>query len=336
MKHLVYRTISRWLVALAVLIISNSALFTGPDSAQAQATVNGRLTPLLECVSKQGNGTFIAYFGYNNRNAVVITLPLGGKNKFTPDPLDRGQPTTFQPGRIVNAFTVTWNGSDLTWALKGPDGEKRTTTANAHSRACAPTPTPIPPTNTPTNTPAPPTDTSTPTPIPPTDTPTNTPVPPTDTPTNTPVPPTDTPTPTPIPPTDTPTNTPVPPTDTPTNTPVPTTPIQTSIQIISAPANLNVQCAGPWNFTFSVLAADASQGPPTGTLGIICSPAASCPFGFGIFNAPGPGTFSISSFGDAAGDTITLDYYYTPADPTVFASSSQSNSYLILDEPCAP
>jgi hypothetical protein len=136
--------------------------------------------------------------------------------------------------------------------------------------------------------------------------------------------------PTPVPPAPTP----VPPTPTPV--PPPAAPIQTDIQIISAPGGLiNVQCPGPWNFTFSVLAADPSQGAPTGRLRISCSPLGICPIGFGVgTNAPGPGTISIPSFSESVGETLTLTYYYTPADPTRFTPSSKITTHTVVDEIC--
>jgi hypothetical protein len=185
-----------------------------------------RVGPVLECVRDNGGGSFTAFFGYNNLSGAVQSIPVGGANRFSPSPENRGQPTSFQPGRHANVFSVTWNGDNLVWSLN-LNGQGGTSTANRNSTRCAgqqPTAsnTPLPPTNTPTSTPVPPTNT-------PTQTPSNTPVPPTNTPTqtpsNTPVPPTATPSNTPVPPTSTPTpsNTPVPPTATPSNTPVPPT-----------------------------------------------------------------------------------------------------------------
>lgn len=97
------------------------------------------ISPVLECVKNNGNGSFNARFGYLNRNSTVVTVPVGTNNRFSPDPQDRGQVAAFQPGRIVGAFEVTWPGSgNLVWTLKGPDNQNRTATASATSQACAP------------------------------------------------------------------------------------------------------------------------------------------------------------------------------------------------------
>lgn len=45
------------------------------------------------------DGTFTLVFGYHNANPVAVDIPAGADNGFTPGPADRGQPTTFLPGR---------------------------------------------------------------------------------------------------------------------------------------------------------------------------------------------------------------------------------------------
>jgi hypothetical protein len=104
-----------------------SATFKTPTAA---------VRPLLECVTNNGNGTYTAYFGYLNDNPAPITIAVGTKNKFTPSPQNRGQPTVFQPGRIQNAFSVVFDENNLVWYLKGPDGLGRTATASRNSAPC--------------------------------------------------------------------------------------------------------------------------------------------------------------------------------------------------------
>jgi hypothetical protein len=116
--------------------------------------------PILECVVNNGDGDYTALFGYYNENAEAVVVPIGPTNKFSPAPQDRGQPTTFQPGRTPTwphaAFGVIFEGSDLVWTLNG-----RTATASSASRLCPNTPTSTPeptetytpsPANTPTRT----------------------------------------------------------------------------------------------------------------------------------------------------------------------------------------
>ncbi len=93
--------------------------------------------PVLECVVETGANSFTARFGYLNENDEAVAIPVGPDNKFSPDPQDRGQPTTFQPGRVVDAFRVDFDGGLLVWTLAGPDGSRRTATASSGSQRCA-------------------------------------------------------------------------------------------------------------------------------------------------------------------------------------------------------
>jgi hypothetical protein len=96
--------------------------------------------PILECVVENGPGDFVAHFGHLNENPVPITIPVGPDNRFSPAPVDRGQTTTFPPGRSgfypAAAFQVPFDGSPLTWTLGSPDGTTRSTTASAASARC--------------------------------------------------------------------------------------------------------------------------------------------------------------------------------------------------------
>jgi hypothetical protein len=99
--------------------------------------LNAAISPVLECVVANGDGSYTAWFGYNNRNTADVSVPVGSNNRFTPNPIDRGQTTLFEPGRKVRTFSVTWGGGNLVWSLKGPDGKNRTSTASPSSKRCA-------------------------------------------------------------------------------------------------------------------------------------------------------------------------------------------------------
>jgi len=79
--------------------------------------------PTLENVVDNGDGTFTAYFGYESSNTVSVYVPVGPENMFVPEPVDRGQPTTFHPGgtdkHAQSVFTVTFKGGTLKWMLMG-------------------------------------------------------------------------------------------------------------------------------------------------------------------------------------------------------------------------
>jgi hypothetical protein len=94
---------------------------TAAPAAIAQGGV--QVWPILENVVDNGDGTFTAYFGYENKGATAVTIRIGPDNQFTPAPASRGQPTTFAPGRSAPfpqaAFSVVFQGGTLTWTLKG-------------------------------------------------------------------------------------------------------------------------------------------------------------------------------------------------------------------------
>lgn len=103
---------------------------------EGSAPPDKAVRPVLECVVDNGGGNYTAWFGYKNENAVAVNIPVGNNNKFHPTPQDRGQPTAFQPGRKQKVFSVPFNGANLVWSLKGPDGQNRTSTASSGSRRC--------------------------------------------------------------------------------------------------------------------------------------------------------------------------------------------------------
>ncbi len=119
----------------ATAIGQTTVTITAPVATPAQV-----LRPILECVRDNGNGTYTAYFGYKSDWNAPLSVPIGANNKFTPNPQDRGQPTTFQPGRTAfypnAAFSVLFDGNNLVWSLKSPDGSTRTSTASRNATRC--------------------------------------------------------------------------------------------------------------------------------------------------------------------------------------------------------
>ncbi len=114
------------------------------------------LRPILECVVRHSPNSYTAYFGFKNESDQALTIEHGPGNSFSPWPQDRGQPTTFPRGRSPYypsaAFSVPFNGSSLTWTLRGPGHHTRSVTARSSSPRCQALPNPTP---TPTATPAP-------------------------------------------------------------------------------------------------------------------------------------------------------------------------------------
>ena len=111
--------------------VSDNTLNSDTLIYKVVSTLPQPVRPVLECVTNNGDGTYTAFFGYKNENSVSVYIPVGSKNKFTPNPQDRGQTRVFKPGRQIKVYTVNFNGSNLVWTLNG-----RTSTASANSAPC--------------------------------------------------------------------------------------------------------------------------------------------------------------------------------------------------------
>ena len=98
--------------------------------------------PLLECVSDNGDSSYTAYFGYNSEYTDSVDISVGPNNKFSPNPQDRGQVTTFSPGQTdpypQYAFSTVFFEKKITWTIKAPDGknQKVDATSDGSSPAC--------------------------------------------------------------------------------------------------------------------------------------------------------------------------------------------------------
>ena len=95
-----------------------------------------KLTPELDCVAKNADGNYTAYFGYDNKNAVSLDIPKGPRNSL---PLDVNglRPTHFRPGSHDFAVGVDFKKNQTVTYSLDPDSSPRTTLyANKHSKAC--------------------------------------------------------------------------------------------------------------------------------------------------------------------------------------------------------
>jgi hypothetical protein len=100
--------------AALVAVIALIGLVTVPGAASAAGTV----TPLLDCIVKNGDGSWTAVLGYRNTTRSAVTIPVGADNQVTPAPYGDPQPTVFEPGVHRGAFTVTVErGAGLVWHL---------------------------------------------------------------------------------------------------------------------------------------------------------------------------------------------------------------------------
>ncbi len=73
--------------------------------------------PIVECISRNKDGSYTATFGYNNPNPQAQTIARGPANRLSLLE-NAGQPVTFEPGRHESVFHVVFERSeDLSWTL---------------------------------------------------------------------------------------------------------------------------------------------------------------------------------------------------------------------------
>lgn len=84
-------------------------------------------------VTENVDGTFTAAFSYTNLNDENIDTSLYEYNTLTGSGIisSTATPKLFEKGVINDALIVTFDGSDITWSLTGPDGNISNATANA-------------------------------------------------------------------------------------------------------------------------------------------------------------------------------------------------------------
>jgi hypothetical protein len=118
--------------------VVNSAEIRGNDPAGRSITATAAveitredIIPELTCVATNPDGSFIAYFGYNNPNSYPVTIPVGNDNKITPPPDGQGQPTTFEPGRQTAVFGVTSPEHAVVWHLDRSNSDNANKNSNA-------------------------------------------------------------------------------------------------------------------------------------------------------------------------------------------------------------
>ncbi|RBY78131.1 hypothetical protein DQ238_13075 [Geodermatophilus sp. TF02-6] len=106
-------------VALAA-VVAVVGLVAAPGTASAASKT---VTPTLDCLRENGDGTYTAILGYTNTSKNPVTIPVGSWNQVQPARFDGPQPTVFQPGTKRGAYTVTLTQDEYmggpSWYLGG-------------------------------------------------------------------------------------------------------------------------------------------------------------------------------------------------------------------------
>jgi hypothetical protein len=117
-------TITAAMLATDVTTVGNLPVWVSDGTTNSDTLVfkvvnnlPNEILPIMNCVTNNGNGTYTAYFGYNNKNSVSVFVPVYAQNKISPDPWDRGQPGVFKVGVQEGVFSVTWSSGNIIWHL---------------------------------------------------------------------------------------------------------------------------------------------------------------------------------------------------------------------------
>lgn len=85
-----------------------------------RSDLHAKISPVLEWVSNNCDGTYTAHFGYYNRNSMPVVVDISQSNKITgaiTEGKNQGQPVVFLPGRHRNLFRVRFQGAHVVWTL---------------------------------------------------------------------------------------------------------------------------------------------------------------------------------------------------------------------------
>jgi len=82
-------------VLVAALVLSSWFFVLG---SRVAAQRNQPIYPAFDGYVKNPDGSYTVSFAYFSHNAEVVTIAPGPNNTFSPDPIDRQQPTVFKPG----------------------------------------------------------------------------------------------------------------------------------------------------------------------------------------------------------------------------------------------
>src|SRR5262245_46643110 len=94
--------LSNVLVLVAAAVMTVTAVTAVPH---AQSYRLRGISPIFDGWEETPDKARLIYFGYINRNSAETVIAVGAGNGFDGGQADRGQPTSFFPGRQEHVFT---------------------------------------------------------------------------------------------------------------------------------------------------------------------------------------------------------------------------------------
>jgi hypothetical protein len=107
-------------LAIVVMVVCAAPVYEAAQNYRLRG-----ITPVFDGWEETADKGRLFYFGYVNRNGNETEIPIGPANSFDGGQADRGQPTSFLPGRHEHMFTIkvpaTFTGK-LSWTINSEMG----------------------------------------------------------------------------------------------------------------------------------------------------------------------------------------------------------------------
>lgn len=94
------------------------------DTNYTQMDLSG-IKVFVTCVKEDKDGMKTAVFGYENTGSITLSIDNGIRNRLVYEEPGNLPVTAFIPGRVDSAFSSTFSGDEMKWALVSPDGIER-------------------------------------------------------------------------------------------------------------------------------------------------------------------------------------------------------------------
>jgi hypothetical protein len=92
----------------------------------------------VDCVDENADGSFTAFFGYRNDNAIAVDIPYGKSTNYLPADIAGARPAEFEAGDHPSDFWIDFKrGQQLVWKLNPPSGPTTEVRASAKSPRCS-------------------------------------------------------------------------------------------------------------------------------------------------------------------------------------------------------
>jgi len=111
-----------------------------PDSVPLPSALTGTVTPFVNCIIQNDDGSYTARFGYStNVNSDLFAIKSASDNYLTPTGSPQSQTVYFRKGTHNNTFFSVSAKLPITWFVRGPDGQLNSAVADASADGCAAT-----------------------------------------------------------------------------------------------------------------------------------------------------------------------------------------------------